>query len=107
MRLRINPALRTVELDRSASGVVDFDPTFGETMRGSIPPGDNPLKMRFLIDQSSVEAFFADGSLAMTALVFPRTIFDHIAASGPPGSRIESLETTVLKSVWPDPVGNP
>jgi fructan beta-fructosidase len=105
--LRIDPARRTVKIDRSASGIVDFDPTFGKTMRGMIPAGDNPLKMRLLIDQSSVEAFFADGSLAMTALAFPRSIFDQLAVSGPPGSRIETLETTELKSVWPDHGGNP
>ena len=48
------------------------------------------------VDQSSVEVFTGNGSMAMTNLVFPSAIYDQIAFASP----VTSARCRTLRSIW-------
>lgn len=98
---RVDTLNGAVEVDRSASGLVDFHPAFADKVRGVLAASGPSLPVRLVVDRSSVEAFFGDGALAMTTLVFPRSIYDRVTVSAGEGVTAEA-ETSTLRSVWPD-----
>jgi len=80
----INAAARSITAHRtSASGKTSFNGTF------SIPSIQAPLCVEgtsvvldFFIDQSSVEIFTENGSMSMTNLIFPQSIYNKFSVSG-------------------------
>lgn len=60
-----------VWLDRSASGIVDFNPTFAARHRTPLTLTDGELRMRLVVDANSVELFAADGAVAITDAIYP------------------------------------
>ena len=36
-----------------------------------LPPGDGPVRLEVVVDESSVEVFVGDGEVVLTDLVFP------------------------------------
>jgi levanase len=67
-------------VDRSASGEDSFSPVFDRTQHVAVPLVDGQLKLRILVDRSSVEVFTRDGRVAITDLIFPDLSSDGIAA---------------------------
>ena len=71
---------QTFAMDRTKSGDVSFSEAFPcET----IAPTFGPVRqLRLFIDRCSIEAFSADGILAMTNLVFPSEPYNNIKVKG-------------------------
>jgi fructan beta-fructosidase len=67
-------------VDRTASGEDSFSPAFARTQRVAVPLVDGQLRLRILVDRSSVEVFTRDGRVAVTDLIFPDLSSDGIAA---------------------------
>ena len=53
---------------------------FATTQRVAVPLVDGHLKLRILVDRSSIEVFTRDGRVAITDLIFPDLSSDGIAA---------------------------
>ncbi len=71
---------RTFSMDRTQSGNVGFSEAFPCT---TIAPTHGRLKqLRIFIDRCSVEAFDADGRVAMTNLVFPSEPYNSVKVKG-------------------------
>jgi levanase len=66
-------------VDRTDSGEDSFSPAFPGTRRVAVPLVDGKLKLRILMDRSSVEVFTSDGRVAITDLIFPDLASDGIA----------------------------
>lgn len=62
-----------VWLDRSASGIVDFDPTFGARHFAPCTLLNGEVHLRVVVDKSSVELFVNDGIVTITDAIFPDT----------------------------------
>ncbi|MDQ2946332.1 MAG: GH32 C-terminal domain-containing protein, partial [Acidobacteriota bacterium] len=66
-----------------------------------LPLPTGPLKMRILVDRSSVEVFAQDGRLAITNLIFPpgssRSLELHVTG-GRPGP--VTADAWTLKSIY-------
>ena len=94
----VNSAARTLSAHRgSATGNVSFNGTF------SIPSTKAPLcvtgtsvTLDIYVDQSSVELFTENGSMAMTNLVFPQSIYNHLTVGG---NGVNAKYRT-LKRIW-------
>jgi fructan beta-fructosidase len=81
LHVRVGPDERTtvwvdavagaVVLDRTRSGTTDFHPGFPAVHTAPLPPGDGPVRLEVVVDQSSVEVFVGDGEVVLTDLVFP------------------------------------
>ena len=67
----VDPGAGTVALDRTRSGSTGFHPGFAAVHTAALPPGDGPVRLEVVVDESSVEVFAADGEVVLTDLVFP------------------------------------
>jgi levanase/fructan beta-fructosidase len=73
-------AARTFAMDRTASGNVSFSEAFPCT---TVAPTHGRIKqLRIFVDRCSIEAFDADGHVAMTNLVFPSEPYNSIKVKG-------------------------
>ena len=71
---------QTFAMDRSKSGDCSFSEAFAAT---TVAPTHGNLKqLRIFVDNSSIEAFDADGKMAMTNLVFPNEPYNNIKVKG-------------------------
>lgn len=73
-------------VDRTAAGESSFSPVFASTHGVAVPLVDGQLKLRILVDRSSVEVFTRDGRFAISDLIFPDLASDRIAAYAVGGS---------------------
>lgn len=62
-----------VWIDRSASGVVDFNPDFGARHAAPLALVNGRLSLRIVVDAASVELFANDGIACITDSVYPHT----------------------------------
>ena len=71
---------RTFAMDRTKSGLCDFSDEFAAL---TVAPVHGKLsQLRLFIDRSSIEAFDADGKMAMTNLVFPTCPYNKVTVKG-------------------------
>ena len=89
---------RLVAVKRNAStGKVNFNGTFSvPSMQGPICVNGDKVTLDLFVDQSSVELFTQEGTLSMTNLVFPSSIYNQLQTSG------ASVEAKVreLSRIW-------
>ena len=71
---------RTFAMDRTKSGQKDFSDDFAAL---TVAPAHGKMsQLRLFIDRSSIEAFDADGKMAMTNLVFPTKPYNKVLVKG-------------------------
>ena len=70
----------TFSMDRTKSGKVDFSNDFAATTQA--PTCGKISQLRIFIDKSSIEAFDAEGKMAMTNLVFPTKPYNKVTVKG-------------------------
>jgi len=89
-------------VDRTESGIVDFEPSFACVRKALYTANDGKLQFRLFIDQSSVEVFADEGKIAMSTLIFPDPEKDKIQVYVKGGSvKVKSADTWLLKTIWP------
>jgi len=71
---------QTFTMDRTKSGDVSFSPDFPCVTEA--PTYGIIKQLRLFIDRCSIEAFDADGKMAMTNLVFPSELYNNIKVKG-------------------------
>ena len=71
---------QTFSMDRRKSGDVSFSEAFGCVT--TAPTYGTVKQLRIFIDRCSIEAFDADGKMAMTNLVFPLEPYNNIKVKG-------------------------
>ncbi|RAG84030.1 glycoside hydrolase family 32 protein [Streptacidiphilus pinicola] len=104
-RIGYDTTTSQVYIDRTASGLVDLDPTFPGVQRAPLALGSGPLHLHVLVDTSSVEVYAenADGEqVVLTDQVFPdpaSTGVDLFAENGT--TTLSHLQAWQLKSIWP------
>ena len=89
---------RLVAVKRNANtGKANFNGTFSiPSMQGPICTEGDKVTLDLFVDQSSVELFTQEGTLSITNLVFPSSIYNRLQTSG------ASVEAQVreLSSIW-------
>ena len=82
--LDVNATTRTVTAHRTAAtGQTAFNGTFSiPSVKAPLNVTGDEVTLDIFVDQSSVEAFTQNGSMAMTNLVFPRTIYNQLTVEG-------------------------
>ncbi len=96
--LDVSASDRTVTAHRtSATGQTSFNGTFSvPSIQAPLNITGNSVTLDIFVDQSSVEVFTENGSMSMTNLVFPKSIYNSLTISG------ASYEAQVrqLKTIW-------
>ncbi len=88
-------------VDRRRSGVTDFSDSFAGVHRGPLPARQGHIKLRALVDASSVEVFGNDGYTVITDLIFPRDDSRGLEVYAQGGdARLVSLDVWALDSAW-------
>jgi fructan beta-fructosidase len=92
---------RQLFVDRTHSGDISFNKNFAARTSAPLPISGGELKLRILVDRSSIEVFADDGGIAMTNLVFPPAGARGIelySKGGKPGAVKTDLAT--LGTIW-------
>ncbi len=84
MRLS-NPA-KMMTLDRSASGITDFSPSFNGISRAPLLHEMKQTDLYIVVDRCSVEIFMNHGERVITSLCFPEEPFNTITLSANGGN---------------------
>ena len=94
----INGADRTLTVHRtSATGRTNFNGIFSiPSMRAPLNVVGDKATIDIFVDQSSVEIFTAEGTMAMTNLVFPQSIYDRLSLTG----NGQDAQVRVLNRIW-------
>ena len=71
---------QTFAMDRTKSGDSSFSEAFA--VNTIAPTYGNVKQLRIFIDRCSIEAFDADGKMAMTNLVFPSEPYNNMKVKG-------------------------
>ncbi|WP_265523466.1 glycoside hydrolase family 32 protein [Oerskovia flava] len=94
-------------LDRTQGGVTTLldrsgaDADFGVRRTAAYAPVDGVVRLRVLVDESSVEAFADDGALTGTLVVYPGEGTDGLSVYARGGTAtVRSIEVTRLASIW-------
>ncbi|MGN6653334.1 glycoside hydrolase family 32 protein [Trinickia sp.] len=93
---------RQVFVDRFRSGLTSFDPMFaGRYTAPLTPDADGRIKLRVVVDWSSVEVFAGEGEAVLTAQIFPAATSDGVALFAKDGSAtLDSITIHPVKSAW-------
>lgn len=96
--IHIDSQRSEIVINRGAnSGKTDFNPNFAiPTMRSSLYSDKESITLCIYVDQSNVEVTTDDGSVIMSTLVFPESIYDRISLSG----NATQAQVRHLRSVW-------
>ncbi|ARU26687.1 glycoside hydrolase family 32 protein [Cellvibrio sp. PSBB006] len=78
------------QLDRSASGIVDFDSMFSQIQLAPLVDDVGMFTMDFFVDESSIEIFVNNGQTVFTSLLFPESPYQRVL--------LETDDTVLLKS---------
>jgi fructan beta-fructosidase len=88
-------------VDRTGSGNTDFNRNFAGVQRAPLAARDGRIKLRILVDWSSVEVFADHGQAVITDQIFPDAGSDGIELFADGGSaRLERLRIQPLRSSW-------
>jgi beta-fructofuranosidase/levanase len=90
-----------VFVNRTHSGVVDFDGSFAGVYYAPLSSKNGTVALRILTDWSSVEVFGGQGEVSITAQIFPSDDADeaHLFSIDGATSNVE-LKTHQIESVW-------
>lgn len=104
-RIGYDTATGEVYIDRSASGDTDFDPTFTGVQRAPLDLHGGRLRLRVLVDASSVEVYAQNSrgeQVTLTDQIFPDPSSTGVAAFAEGGTAtLDHMQAWRLKSIWP------
>lgn len=88
-----NSRKRTMSVDRTLSGKVDFSESFPAVTVAPTLEDKGRISLRIFIDRSSIELFGNDGRFVMTNLVFPELPYSTLTLTAGKGkARIKNLK---------------
>lgn len=95
------PGERTVFVDRSLSGATDFSSLFSTRHEAQAPAENGVIKLRILVDESSVEVFVNGGRAVFSDVIFPDPASRAMSLYTKGGDvKVISLKVHQLKPVW-------
>ena len=96
--LDVNATARTVAVHRNAqTGRTNFNGTFSiPSIQAPLNTAGNTVMLDLFVDQSSVELFTENGSMSMTNLVFPQSIYNTLTITGADSE----AQVRQLKRIW-------
>ncbi|MGC5773701.1 PfkB family carbohydrate kinase [Paenibacillus pabuli] len=101
-----DPEREWLFIDRSKSGLTDFNPSFACKHGARLVPENGNIKLRIWVDRSVIEVFANDGIVALTDQVFPVNPIENVWISAEAGStELNSLHIHTLSSIH-KPVGS-
>lgn len=98
---RVDKAARRYEIDRSASGLVDFYSGFTRIQSAPLIGDGGRVAIHAFVDHSSLELFINGGETVFTTIDFPSKPYDKIEMRADKKVSIVSGAVYTLGSIWP------
>lgn len=90
-------------VDRTRSGITSFEKSFAEKVSAPLKLKDGKLKLRFFVDESSLEVFANDGEAVVSSLIFPDPTSNRLELTALEGSvMLESAHFYPIQTIWRD-----
>lgn len=96
----IDRTKKQYQLDRSSSGIVDFDSMFSEMQFAPLVEDSGIFGLDLFIDESSLEIFVNGGQTVFTSLVFPNTPYQRIVLEADEKIILNSASVYGIGSTW-------
>lgn len=96
--IHISAESNQVSIDRSQSKALSFSDAFGKVQKAPFDYDNYTFKI--FKDESSIEIFFNDGELVMTALYFTEKPLDSLSINSLGNATITENEIYKLKTIW-------
>ena len=88
-------------IDRTRSGITSFEKGFAEKVSAPLKLKDGKLKLRFFVDESSLEVFANDGEAVVSSLIFPDPTSNRLELTASEGSvMLESAHFYPIRTIW-------
>ncbi|MCT9084433.1 GH32 C-terminal domain-containing protein [Streptomyces fulvoviolaceus] len=88
-------------VDRTHSGAVEFNSTFPGVQTAPLKPKNGKVKLRILVDWSSVEVFGGNGEAVITDQIFPDPSSTGVEVFAEGGTAtLNHMQAWQLKSIW-------
>jgi fructan beta-fructosidase len=97
---RLDKANHRYEVDRSASGTVDFNPVFSQLQSAPLRQSGDEIAIHAFLDRSSIEIFINGGETVFTVINFPTTPYDRISLQTDHELALDAGALYELKSAW-------
>lgn len=98
--LSLNPAFNTIAFDRRASGIVDFEESFGKEVQiQPYLPIEKEVEVSIIVDESSIEVFIDKGKYVFTNQLFPEKPYNTVSISGEDAT-LSNLKFNTINSIW-------
>ncbi|KAJ5240932.1 Extracellular exo-inulinase inuE [Penicillium citrinum] len=101
-RIGYNFVSKEIFVDRTESGDITFDKTFASVYHAPLTPNSHGIvRLRILVDWSSVEVFGGEGEATLTAQIFPsrNATFAQLFSNGGSTKNVE-LGIHKVSSIW-------
>lgn len=90
-----------LSLNRTQSGLTGFSGSFPGTFFAPVVSTGNRLKLHLYADSASIEAFAADGTTTLSALVFPDAATKGLQFTGAAAAQVVSFDLWEMGSIHP------
>lgn len=87
-----NKSENSLILDRSQSGVCDFEESFTDENKVILEDKLEDIKLNIIKDKYSIEIFINDGREVMTSIVFPKEEYNRVAISSEEEFKMKTLK---------------
>lgn len=90
-------------VDRTHSGITSFEKGFAEKVSASLKLKNGKLKLRFFVDESSLEVFGNDGEVVVSSLIFPDPTSNRLELTALEGSvTMDNARYYPMQTIWRD-----
>ncbi len=96
----LNPETSVMTVDRSKSGLIDFEKTFAEVHKQFYTSSDTLVNVRMIVDRSSVEIFVDEGRYVFTEQVFPSEPFSQVEFASVSAPYYKDIKVFLVEPIW-------
>lgn len=97
----LNPTNKTMSIDRSQSGIVDFGKDFAaQNQVQPYQPKDEIVAFRIILDKASIELFIDNGRYVFTNIVFPTEDYKQFKVSSKAGNSLLNFSINHVNAIW-------
>jgi fructan beta-fructosidase len=94
--------LKTFAIDRTHSGIVNFEKSFGEKIHNTKIPNNitEIIDYQIIVDWSSIEIFLNGGVYSFTEQIFPSKPYTKLSIQSNENQEIKNLTISKVKGIW-------
>jgi fructan beta-fructosidase len=94
--------MNTISIDRTHSGLVNFEANFGKSIHKTATPNltTATLDYQIILDWSSIEIFLNGGVYSFTEQIFPNKPYTKLSIQSDEDQEIKNLNIAKIKSIW-------